>query len=56
MTSGAAGSVLEGTHFHMPHREVIEALANSSNGDIRSAVNSLQVLCLRGNGHFIVQL
>ncbi len=34
--------------FHMPPREVIENLAESSAGDIRSAVNALQFACLKG--------
>ena len=35
--------------FHMPPKEVIESLAESSAGDIRSAVNALQFACLKGN-------
>ena len=34
--------------FHMPPREVVERLAESSVGDIRSAINSLQFTCLKG--------
>ncbi|XP_064385945.1 cell cycle checkpoint protein RAD17-like isoform X2 [Halichondria panicea] len=37
----------EGGKFHMPPREVIERLADSSAGDVRSAVNALQFTCLR---------
>ncbi len=40
----------EGGKFHMPPREVIERLAESSAGDVRSAVNALQFTCLRGKG------
>ncbi len=40
----------EGGKFHMPPREVIERLAESSAGDVRSAVNALQFTCLRGEG------
>ena len=34
--------------FHMPSKEVIECLAASSAGDIRSAINALQFACLKG--------
>ena len=34
--------------FHMPSKDVIECLAASSAGDIRSAVNALQFACLKG--------
>ena len=34
--------------FFMPPREVLEGLAESCNGDIRSAINSLQFVCLTG--------
>ena len=34
--------------FHMPPKDVIECLAASSAGDIRSAVNALQFACLKG--------
>lgn len=34
--------------FHMPPKEVFECLAESSAGDIRSAVNALQFACLKG--------
>ncbi len=44
----------EGGKFHMPPREVIERLADSSAGDVRSAVNALQFTCLRGKGPGIV--
>ena len=37
--------------FHMPPREVIESLAESSAGDVRSAINALQFACLRGNSN-----
>ena len=36
--------------FHLPPREVIESLAESSAGDVRSAINTLQFTCLRGEG------
>ena len=45
-TSGGHHS---GAKFHMPPREVIESLAESSAGDIRSALNALQFACLKGN-------
>ena len=35
--------------FHMPSKEVLECLAESSAGDIRSAINALQFACLKGN-------
>ena len=44
-----------GSNFHMPPREVLEMLAHSSNGDIRNAINSLQVICLRGKCHCILK-
>ena len=34
--------------FHMPPKDVIECLAASSAGDIRSAINALQFACLKG--------
>ena len=34
--------------FHMPSKDVIECLAASSAGDIRSAINALQFACLKG--------
>ena len=34
--------------FHMPSKAVIECLAESSAGDIRSAINALQFACLKG--------
>ena len=37
-----------GVKYHLPSREVIEQLAESSVGDIRSAVNALQFTCLAG--------
>ena len=37
-----------GLKFHMPPRDVIERLAESSAGDIRSATNALQFACLKG--------
>lgn len=36
------------THYLLPNKEVIEAIAESSSGDIRSAINLLQFACLRG--------
>ena len=34
--------------FHIPPKEVVENLAESSAGDIRSAINALQFACLKG--------
>ena len=34
--------------FHMPSKDVIECLAASSAGDVRSAINALQFACLKG--------
>ena len=34
----------------MPSKEIIETLAQSSAGDIRAAINTLQFFCLRGKG------
>ena len=34
--------------FYMPSKDVIECLAASSAGDIRSAINALQFACLKG--------
>ncbi len=38
----------------MPPREVIERLAESSAGDVRSAVNALQFTCLCGESLVVV--
>ena len=35
-------------HYHMPGKEIIEAVSVSSGGDVRSAVNTLQFTCLKG--------
>ena len=32
----------------MPSKSTIEALANGSAGDVRSAINTLQFACLKG--------
>ena len=34
--------------YHMPSKEVIEAVSVSSGGDVRNAVNTLQFTCLKG--------
>lgn len=36
------------TQYYLPNKEVIEAIADSSVGDIRNAINALQFACLRG--------
>ena len=33
----------------MPPKEVLEQLADSCYGDVRSAINSLQFICLKGS-------
>ncbi len=38
----------KGSSFCAPSRPVLEMLAESCNGDIRNAINSLQVVCLQG--------
>ncbi|EDO34493.1 predicted protein, partial [Nematostella vectensis] len=38
-----------GREFVLPGKEAIEGLAQSSTGDIRTAINALQFSCLRGN-------
>ena len=38
-------------HYQQPSREVVEQLAESSVGDIRSAINALQFTCRTGNIH-----
>lgn len=49
---GAPRGAVEGK-FHMPPREVIECLAESSAGDVRSAINALQFACLKGNTNIL---
>ncbi len=43
-----SSSVSSDSKFFLPPKGVVESLAESCNGDIRSAINSLQFVCLRG--------
>ena len=46
--TGSGGRASKTTPTAIPNKEMIESIAEKSNGDIRFAVNMLQFSCLRG--------